>query len=37
MRITNINGAGPWTVGALLAGWYHPLAAEEALWGLSGY
>lgn len=35
--ITNLNGAGPWTVGATLAGWYHPLAAEERAWGLEGY
>ncbi len=37
MLITNLAASGPWTVGALLAGWYHPLATEEALWGLSGY
>jgi hypothetical protein len=35
--ITNLGGSGPWTVGALLAGWHHPLAAEKRAWGLEGY
>jgi hypothetical protein len=31
--IFNNNANGPWTVGAFLSGWYHPLAAEEQAWG----
>lgn len=31
--ITNIGGAGPFTVGGGFAGWHHPLQAEIDRWG----
>lgn len=31
--ITNNSAAGPWTVGAGLAGWYHPEVAERRAFG----
>lgn len=33
--ITNLNGNGPWTVGADFAGWYHPEQAEQRAWNLN--
>ena len=35
IRITNIDGSGPWTVGGKLAGWYHPKVAEDRAWGIN--
>ena len=34
IRITNLDASGPWTVGGKLAGWYHPLVAEQRAWGI---
>ena len=34
IRITNVDGSGPWTVGGLLAGWYHPRVAETRAWDI---
>jgi hypothetical protein len=34
MIVTNVNGAGPWTVGHELAGWYHAESAELRAWNL---
>ena len=31
--ITNNSGAGPWTVGAKIAGWYHPELEEKRIYG----
>lgn len=31
--ITNLNANGPWTVGGLIAGWYHSLADEIRIFG----
>lgn len=39
VRVTNINTgvAGPWTVGAGLAGWFHPEQAEERAYGAGNF
>lgn len=34
VRITNLDAAGPWTVGGLIRGWYHPKVAEDRAWGI---
>lgn len=34
VRITNLDASGPWTVGGLLRGWYHPKVAEDRAWGI---
>ncbi|MGH3589536.1 MAG: hypothetical protein ACRDRF_00665 [Pseudonocardiaceae bacterium] len=31
--VTNNNGAGPFTVGAKIAGWYHPESEEQRIYG----
>lgn len=31
--VTNNNASGPWTVGAKVAGWYHPLDEEQRIYG----
>jgi hypothetical protein len=31
--VTNLSAAGPWTVGGVLAGWYHPQADELRIFG----
>lgn len=31
--VTNNNLSGPWTVGAKIAGWYHPQSEEERIYG----
>lgn len=31
--VTNLNAAGPWTVGTGFAGWHHSLQAELDRWG----
>lgn len=30
---TNLNANGPWTVGGLLSGWYHPPSEEQRVFG----
>lgn len=31
--VTNNSAAGPWTVGAKIAGWYHPESEEQRIYG----
>ena len=31
--VTNNSAAGPWTVGAKIAGWYHPELEEQRIYG----
>jgi len=31
--VTNNSAAGPWTVGGVIAGWYHPIADELRIFG----
>jgi hypothetical protein len=33
VRIINMAASGPWTVGAAVAGWYHPADAEKRAFG----
>ena len=31
--VTNQDAAGPWTVGAVIGGWYHPESEEQRIYG----
>lgn len=33
--VTNLNAFGPWTVGGMVAGWYHPEADERRIFGVN--